>query len=557
MDDDQRKTWLEVSGENMYETAQAYYWNNLGQPWRTLPEISSERQSQLLHHLQIQSDTLHSVFPFKEITPNLTRADIEWMISYIEHTADNQTSYVKSKPLDLCGANLRELDLSCLPLFHMRFGAHIYEWEQLTIEQQQNVGAHLENCNLSKASLQKAYLCGAHLESACLQYANLQGAHLQGAMLSYATVSHAHLERANLLHACLQKTDIRNSFLQETLLNNTILEQADGSEARFYGAEMKNIKAAGANFRFAHFEHVDLSGSILTNTYLHDAHFEGANLRRAHLEDANLTLTRLRDADITQAHLERANMSGAQCEKSIFAKAHFDDTDCHRVNFAGANLSEAFFNRGTQLNHVILTSKEGGTVCVADTDWNNVNLAVVEHASLHMLGDEETIDTTITSKTTKEDRHTYQENLKRALRAYRQFAHALQSQGLNEEANRFYYRSYFVQCKILRSQQPRKLLPYILSLFLALVIGYGYRPVRTLGFYCAIIVLWAILYHINSPYPSWETAFLTSFLSFHGQASLTFYTLNQRLLSLVLVEMIIGLLLEATFIVMVIKRIRN
>jgi len=562
MENVQHESWLEVSEENVHQTAESLYWRKQGQHWRIMPEISQDRQSQLTQRLQIVGDIRKNVFPLKDVEPKLTRADIEWMLFYIENEGSEQTrrDHLKHKRLDLSGADLRTLDLSFLPLSHVRFGPHIYEWGQLTIEQQDSAGARLDDCNLYKTALRNTYLCGVHLERAHLRYAQLQGAHIRGATLSHAVLSHAHLERANLANARLQKADVRKASLQGADLNDAVLEGADFSEARLDGAELRNIKADGTNFRFAHFEKGDLSGSMLSNTYLHDAHLEQANLRRVHLEASNLTLARLDEADLTDAHLERANMSGAQCERAILVKAHFEDTDCRNANFAGAVLCQASFSQGTQLDNAIFTKEGTGPASFADIYWNNVNLAGMQVSSLDSLGDEKVLppDPVSTPVRTKNTQIKYQEKWTAAIRAYRQFGSALQRQGMYEEANRFFYRSHVLKRKLLWNQGPRNTVPYILSLLIDMVNGYGYKLYRSLYFYVCFHVLWTVLYHVNAPHLSWRAAFLFSLLSFHGKILFEApYRMGQEQLILVVVEAVIGTLFEILSIAVIVRRINK
>src|SRR5215831_17365750 len=56
------------------------YWQSLSMSWRTEPEISSERQAYLAMRRTITPDIAQGVFPFKDVEPQLTRADIEWLL---------------------------------------------------------------------------------------------------------------------------------------------------------------------------------------------------------------------------------------------------------------------------------------------------------------------------------------------------------------------------------------------------------------------------------------------------------------------------------------------
>jgi uncharacterized protein YjbI with pentapeptide repeats len=91
--------------------------------------------------------------------------------------------------LDLRGADLREVNLSGLPLAGLRGGVESDVWGGLTMPQRDAIRVHLERANLSQAHLEGANLTGAWLE----------GATLFGAHLEQSLVGSAHLEQS-LLH---------------------------------------------------------------------------------------------------------------------------------------------------------------------------------------------------------------------------------------------------------------------------------------------------------------------------------------------------------------------
>src|SRR5579862_8361615 len=57
------------------------YWAAQGQAWRSEPEIALERQTYLSERRALPGDILLGLFPFKGITPPLTRADVEWLLA--------------------------------------------------------------------------------------------------------------------------------------------------------------------------------------------------------------------------------------------------------------------------------------------------------------------------------------------------------------------------------------------------------------------------------------------------------------------------------------------
>ncbi len=57
------------------------YWREQGQTWRTEPEIDTKRQKYLTEQRSIKPDIEGGIYPFKDIEPKLTRADVEWLLA--------------------------------------------------------------------------------------------------------------------------------------------------------------------------------------------------------------------------------------------------------------------------------------------------------------------------------------------------------------------------------------------------------------------------------------------------------------------------------------------
>jgi len=137
-----------------------------------------------------------------------------------------------------------------------------------------------------------------------------------------------------------------------------------------------------------------------------------------------------------------------------------------------------------------------------------------------------------------------------AVRANRQLAIALQSQGLNEYAARFAYRAQLLQRIVLRRQ--RKLVSYLFSGFLDLIAGYGYRPGRTVLWYLSVIVGFAVAYFAFGHLPPFPDALVFSLMSFHGRGffpSLSSETsLHNQVVEIAAIEAVVGLLIEISFI---------
>src|ERR1700704_2951427 len=97
------------------------YWKAQGWPWRTEPEINEDRQKYLAERRAIVPDIEKGIYPFKDI--NLSRADVEWLLATHENGRGpvdwTDESQREREGLDLCGADLRGVNLTRLPLAKM------------------------------------------------------------------------------------------------------------------------------------------------------------------------------------------------------------------------------------------------------------------------------------------------------------------------------------------------------------------------------------------------------------------------------------------------------
>jgi uncharacterized protein YjbI with pentapeptide repeats len=198
------------------------YWRSQKQPWRTEPEIDSERKDFLNNCLSIIPSITLGKYPFSNI--KLTRADIEWLLATHEKgygpvNWDGERQRDRDG-LDLRGADLSQLNLRRLPLARLH-GWLIGDTEiGATEEQKEKAALHLEGADLRYAHLEGADLRYAHLEGADLRYVHLEG----------ATLRHAHLEGGQIYIKSKNFTqnippaDLRMAFFDDsTVLNDVVL----------------------------------------------------------------------------------------------------------------------------------------------------------------------------------------------------------------------------------------------------------------------------------------------------------------------------------------------
>ncbi len=265
----------------------------------------------------------------------------------------------------------------------------------------------------------------------------------------------------------------------------------------------------------------------------------------AHLEGTNLST----------AHLDGAFLGFAQCNGKRMEAHELQHVRQWQENFPEilppASWRHVFFDRATNLDSVNMGDDIHGFVSVDDVNWGDMNLAMVNWEKIPMVGDEYTL----LQKTPMGAHHKPSEQLRdyrRAARANRQLAIALQEQGLNEEAARFAYRAQVLQRSVLRRRG--RYGQYLFSLFLDLLAGYGYRLGNSFLAYLLIIFGFATAYFLRGPgvglHLSPLEAVVFSMTSFHGRGFSPGQNigLSSPMTVLAAIEAFVGLIIEITFI---------
>jgi uncharacterized protein YjbI with pentapeptide repeats len=249
------------------------YWAMQGLPWRTEPEIDEERQRYLAERRKVTPDIEQDIYPFKDI--KLDRADVEWLLATHESRGTGGPVWweeEQDKPaeqwrdgLDLRGADLRETDLSGLPLARLRGGLATSE-----LPLAYPVRAELE--------LPELYMGTNYAVSAAVRLggANLMQAHLERAVLNFVPLTGAFCREAHLEGASLVLAN-----LEDVLIGLAHLEGA-----RLMGANL--AATAFSSAIGAHFEHADLRYTNLSNRVFVEAHLDEADLRGASFTDNSI-----------------------------------------------------------------------------------------------------------------------------------------------------------------------------------------------------------------------------------------------------------------------------
>lgn len=517
--------------------------------------VTPERQVYLAQRYAITPNVEQGSYRYKDIEPKLTRGDIEWLLAGHESRGIrgpvnwSEEEHRRRIGLDLRGADLSGLDLSGLPLARVRLGLSAGEWLNATAAAREMAAAHLEGANLQGTHLEGANLRGAHLRGADLTEALLLQAIVIGAHLEGANLTAAHLEEADLgevialdvdcSQAHLEGADLHGARLERSVLRGAHFERANLDGAHLEQAQLEGAHAAGATF----------NGAFLESAVLNGAGLDGANFYAAHLAWAQATGAHLDGAFLNGAHLESATLNGAHLARADLRETHLEGASLRAAHLESADLRRATFDDKTSLADAVLGTKKLGYASLGDIRWGGIDLTTVDWRQVKRLGDERAARGRDAS-----------EGGRAALRAYRQVAAQLRALGMVEEADRFTYRAFaFQRGTLLRSG---RLLQYLFSWFLALLTGYGYHPGRALFWYLAIVGGFALAYLQlttggftgSSPAALWS-AVMFSFGSFHGGG---FFQTGQNLgnLAAILpkVEAVIGLIIEATFVITTVRR---
>jgi uncharacterized protein YjbI with pentapeptide repeats len=249
------------------------------------------------------------------------------------------------------------------------------------------------------------------------------------------------------------------------------------------------------------------------------AHVERAVFQSSRMERAQCRGTHFEHSDLRGVNLYRAGLWYAHVQQADLRRAHLEDAFLQGANLSGTHMELAFFDAGTYLQDVRLSSEAGGYTFLADAQWANVNMSVVDFSRLPKTGEEwearKPQDRAGARKPASQVTAEYQD----AVRAARQLASALRSQGINEHADYYAYRAHRLQRVVLRRQY--KFLRWVWSWFLEILAGYGYEPIRTLGLYIGIVLAFASIYQRLAPGAHLRLTFLgalvMSVASFHGR----------------------------------------
>jgi uncharacterized protein YjbI with pentapeptide repeats len=148
-----------------------------------------------------------------------------------------------------------------------------------------------------------------------------------------------------------------------------------------HGANMKGIVFRDANLSEADLFQADLSsanlrGAQLQGAVFHDAKLTGCVLVKADAQHADFTCAVLQGAYLQRAILQGANLRGAQSQGANFFQANLDGAILWDANLENAELAEAVLTNvnlfGARLSNIYMTKEQlGGKIIQDDVDYRD------------------------------------------------------------------------------------------------------------------------------------------------------------------------------------------
>lgn len=199
-----------------------------------------------------------------------------------------------------------------------------------------------EVITLSKKS-EQLNLCGADLSNLDLTNINLETANLSNVNFTNTILKNANLQQANLYNANLTSVDLNNARLQKAnlelaCLNLAKLENANLQEARLQTALMSNASFVNAILTLADLDKIHAKHAIFTNAEMSFCSIQDANLNFARLDNANLYASNLRSTKFSKAILQHTKFINANLENTDFSMA-----DLSFATLKNANIKNTVF----------------------------------------------------------------------------------------------------------------------------------------------------------------------------------------------------------------------
>jgi uncharacterized protein YjbI with pentapeptide repeats len=209
---------------------------------------------------------------------------------------------------------------------------------------------------------------------------------LSGAELKYMPLAGADLRGANLSHAILTGADLKEANLQGAILLETNFSGAYDRPPDLTNADLRDVQATGATFKFANLHKINLSRGVFVKAIFKSAHLDGSIIQNANLRQADLRAVNFQGVDLTGSKLCGACLYGAS-----FIDACLDDADLTGCEVFGASVWNVSLKGATQVD-LVATRWDQPTVIV-----DNLEVAQFVHTLLRRESVRSAIDT-ITGK---------------------------------------------------------------------------------------------------------------------------------------------------------------
>ena len=119
----------------------------------------------------------------------------------------------------------------------------------------------LQGAYLSWAKMQGCFLAGARMQGADLKFVQMQGAYFSDAQMQGAFLSYAQMQGANFIEAQMQGADFYSANMQGAKLNLAQMQGADLHHAQLQGADLRDAQMQGTDLQDAL-----IQGTILSST---------------------------------------------------------------------------------------------------------------------------------------------------------------------------------------------------------------------------------------------------------------------------------------------------
>jgi uncharacterized protein YjbI with pentapeptide repeats len=279
------------------------------------------------------------------------------LISYLYKAKLLNVENSDSLPLDLQGANLKDLDLDGIDLesgqgnfyllFKNLFSYLLFfpvvdlwlNYTQLALPMTNLINASFEHIYLDKANFSMSNMMGASLRSSKVTQANFYRSILSFSDFRYANVFQSNFSYAKIQRASFQNADLTQAHMDNADLSSTNFQYVNAIETNFSRSEISN-----ANFQYAD----------LTQAQMNDVSIRSANFYNAKAIQTDFTHAAMPGCSFLWADLRYASFKNAFLAGTSFENADVENVDFTRAFLAGVNITAGQLNVALSITQAIL-----------------------------------------------------------------------------------------------------------------------------------------------------------------------------------------------------------